>query len=150
MQANSDLYAKIELFLSCRSLRDMDMFSKSDPYVKVAYKRDFTQQQYYPLGRTETIKNNINPNYSQSFVLDYVFESRQDIRFDIYDDDGGSNDDFIGYVETTVGNLMGARSQTAILDLKNDKSPNKSSGKLVVRCEKLQDTNCSCTVMKNT
>jgi Ca2+-dependent lipid-binding protein len=139
MQATNDLCERIELFLSCRSLKDLDVFSKSDPYIKVSYKRDFSQQHYTPLGRTETIKNNINPNFSKTFPIDYIFESRQDIRFDVYDDDdSGNSDDFIGYVETTVGNLMGAQSQTAIFDLKSDKKENKPLGKMIVRCEKIE------------
>lgn len=104
----------------------------------MSYKRDFTHNFYSPLGRTETVKDNLNPNFSKSFIIDYIFESRQDIRFDFYDDDGnGDNDDFIGYVETTVGSLMGARSQTSIIDLRNDKKGNEKYGKLIVRCEKL-------------
>lgn len=42
---------KIELYISCRNLRDLDVFSKSDPYVKVSYRRDFTQNQYTVLGK---------------------------------------------------------------------------------------------------
>ena len=43
---------KIELYISCRNLRDVDVFSKSDPYVKVSYRRDFTQNQYTVLGKS--------------------------------------------------------------------------------------------------
>ena len=32
---------------------------------------------------------------------------------------------------------MGARSQTSILDIRNEKEGKKNYGKLVVRCEKL-------------
>lgn len=52
MQATNDMFERIELFLSCRSLKDLDVFSKSDPYIKVSYKRDFTQHHFAPLGRT--------------------------------------------------------------------------------------------------
>jgi hypothetical protein len=48
----------------------------------------------------------------------------------VFDDDNG-NDDFIGSVETTVGALMGAKSQTSILDLVLQ---SKSRGKVIVRC----------------
>ena len=45
------------------------------------------------------MKNNLNPNFQKSFALDYIFESRQDIKFDIFDDDGnGDNDDYIGSI----------------------------------------------------
>jgi len=74
--------------------------------------------------------------------LEYIFESRQEIRFDIYDDDGnGDNDDYIGVVETTVGALMGAKSQTSILDIQNPQKGDKDLGKLVVRCEKIAESN---------
>lgn len=36
---------------------------------------------------------------------------------------------------------MGAKSMTSILDLVNPKNKANSNGKLIVRCEKLQDTN---------
>ena len=143
MQIDNSVSERIELFISARNLRDLDVFSKSDPYVKISFKRDFNQFQYSVIGKTETAQNNLNPNFSKSFIIDYIFESRQDIRFDIYDDDGNSDkDDFIGYVETTVGNLMGARSQTSIMDVKRKPGDDKSNGKLVVRCEKISESNC--------
>ena len=37
----------------------------------------------------------MNPTFLKSFPVDYIFEYRQDIRFDVFDDDNG-NDDFIG------------------------------------------------------
>ncbi len=50
----------------------MDVFSKSDPYVKVYFKRTVNQP-WVLMGRTETIDNNLNPNFKKSFVVDYVF-----------------------------------------------------------------------------
>ena len=47
-----NLSVPIELFLAGRSLRDKDFFSKSDPYVKVSYLRDFSCKNYIDLGRT--------------------------------------------------------------------------------------------------
>ena len=49
---NDALYQTIEIFLSGRNLKDQDFFSKSDPYVKVSYRRDFNCKNYVPLGRT--------------------------------------------------------------------------------------------------
>ena len=93
-------------------------------------------------GRSETIQNQLNPTYQKTFQLDFIFESRQDIRFDIFDDDGnGDNDDFIGTVETTVGALMGATSMTSILNIQNPKFNKADNGKLIIRCEKLEDSN---------
>lgn len=49
---DNNISEKIEVYLSCRNLKDLDVFSKSDPYVRVSYRRDFTQKQYALLGRT--------------------------------------------------------------------------------------------------
>ena len=76
----SDSMQKVEIFLSGRNLLDMDFFSKSDPYVKVFFSRGPNQPEIL-IGRTETIDNNLNPNFQKSFMLDYIFEARQPIRF---------------------------------------------------------------------
>ena len=50
----------------------MDIFSKSDPYVRVLCKRANTPH-WVQVGRTETIDNNLNPNFQKSFIMNYVF-----------------------------------------------------------------------------
>jgi hypothetical protein len=74
---NSNVYGeetgqKIELFLNARGLGDMDFFSKSDPYVKVYFKRHPNENIMF-MGRTETIMNDLNPNFTKSFIVDYIF-----------------------------------------------------------------------------
>ena len=72
--------SQLELFISARGLFDMDVFSKSDPYVRVHYKNPLTQK-WSIVGRTETIDNNLNPNFKKSFVFDYIFETQQPLKF---------------------------------------------------------------------
>jgi Ca2+-dependent lipid-binding protein len=78
----------------------MDIFSKSDPYVKVYFKKA-PNQPFLFIGKTETIDNNLNPNFKKSFFVDYIFETQQDIRFEVMDEDdktNDKNDDFIGKI----------------------------------------------------
>lgn len=42
---------EIELFLGCRNLKDMDFFTKSDPYVRVSFKQDFAQNEFAMIGK---------------------------------------------------------------------------------------------------
>lgn len=112
----------------------MDVFSKSDPYVKVYFKR-MPSQPWVLVGRTETIDNNLNPNFKKSFLVDYVFEARQELKFEVFDEDdknNANNDDFIGVVETTLGALAGARDQTSILNL-TSKVAKVNPGKIILR-----------------
>lgn len=34
-------------------------------------------------GRTEAISNTLNPDFVRKFILDYFFEERQNLRFDL-------------------------------------------------------------------
>ena len=58
------------------------------------------------VGRTETIKNNLNPVFERSFDVDYIFDEVQMILFEVYDIDNVSeslaDDDFLGQLQTTV------------------------------------------------
>jgi len=69
--------------------------------------------------------------------VDYIFEARQELKFEVYDEDDKNNensDDFIGSVETTLGALAGARDQTSILNL-TGKGKHTDPGKLILRIE---------------
>lgn len=56
--APQDACSKVELSISCNNLKDMDVFSKSDPVVFLYEKRG---REWAKLGRTEVIDNNLNP-----------------------------------------------------------------------------------------
>ena len=79
--------------------------------------------------------NDLNPNFAKSFVVDYVCETRQELRFEVYDEDDKKNDDLSGIVDVTLGALAGAKNQASILTLLNK---GKDMGKLIVRCEKVE------------
>nr|XP_021403393.1 copine-5 isoform X3 [Lonchura striata domestica] len=63
-------------------------------------------------GRTEVIDKSLNPDFLHKFVLDYCFEERQNLRFDLYDVDSKSPDlskhDFLGQAFCTLGEIVGS------------------------------------------
>ncbi|XP_063081288.1 copine-9 isoform X2 [Cavia porcellus] len=81
---------KIEITVSCRNLLDLDTFSKSDPMV-VLYTQSRASQEWREFGRTEVIDNTLNPDFLRKFVLDYFFEEKQNLRFDVYNVDSRTN-----------------------------------------------------------
>jgi len=99
----------VELSISCRDLADMDVFSKSDPFC-VLYVKDTKINQWLCFDKTETIDNTLNPDFQKKFVLQYKFEERQQMRFDVYDSDDNSsnleNHDFIGSMVCTLGEVV--------------------------------------------
>lgn len=99
---------KVELKISCRNILDMDFFSKSDPFVVMYMK---FQSGWREVGRTETIMDNLNPDFVKSFIIDYLFEEQQILKFEVYDLDANTTDlsrhDLIGKFVTSLGSIVG-------------------------------------------
>ncbi|GCB61257.1 hypothetical protein scyTo_0012881 [Scyliorhinus torazame] len=72
-----------------RHLLDVDTFSKSDPVV-VLFIQGIGSKEWREYGRTEVIENTLNPDFVRKFVLDYFFEEKQNLRFDVYNVDSRS------------------------------------------------------------
>jgi len=80
--------------------------------------------------------NNLNPNFRTTFILDFIFEVQQILKFEVVDFDDSNSSEIIGMVETTLGAIVGGRNNTANLDLtpKGVKGT-KSTGKIIIRGE---------------
>ena len=60
-------------------------------------------------GRTENIKNTLNPEFATTFEVDYYFEEVQHVKLQVYDLDNKSadlsDDDYLGGIECTLGQV---------------------------------------------
>ncbi|KAG1953478.1 copine-8 [Pimephales promelas] len=137
---------KVEITVSCRNLLDRDTFSKSDP-ICVLYTQAIGNKEWREFGRTEVIDNTLNPDFVRKFVLDYFFEERQNIRFDLYDVDSKSSNlskhDFLGQALCSLGEVVGSQGSRMEKDLGG--IPGKKCGKIIVKAEELN--NCRESVM---
>ncbi|XP_029318321.1 copine-8 [Cottoperca gobio] len=137
---------KVEITVSCRNLLDRDTFSKSDP-ICVLYTQGMGNKEWREFGRTEVIDNTLNPDFVRKFILDYFFEERQNLRFDLYDVDSKSpilsKHDFLGQAFCTLGEVvgsLGSRSEKALGGIQG-----KKCGTIIVKAEELN--NCRESVM---
>nr|XP_043879838.1 copine-9-like [Solea senegalensis] len=133
---------KIEVTVSCRNLLDMDTFSKSDPVV-VLYVQGLGTKEWREFGRTEVIDNTLNPDFVRKFVLDYFFEEKQNLRFDVYNVDTRSSNlskhkDFLGQTFCTLGEIIGSTGSRMERTLSG--IPGKKCGAIVFTAEEL--SNC--------
>jgi hypothetical protein len=117
--AHQDLYEEVEIFLACRELKSQDLFSKSDPKLKVYLVQEGTETL---LGETEVIKDNANPNFEKTFSFHYQFEIPQHLKIALYDYNTLGKDDFIAEVIEQVGSIaaIGVR-KLPLLDRKGKK-----------------------------
>ncbi|XP_043246463.1 copine-8-like [Amphibalanus amphitrite] len=129
--------SQVELTLSCRNLADMDVFSKSDPFI-VVYVAHQGMKSWTEFKRTEVIYDNLNPDFATKINMAFHFEEQQRLRFEVYDIDAPSEDlskhDFLGYRECTLGELVSSR--TSQLPLLNVPRAGVNSS-LLVRAEEL-------------
>ncbi|XP_023560983.1 copine-7 isoform X4 [Octodon degus] len=122
--------AKVELRLSCRHLLDRDPLTKSDP--SVALLQPSAQGRWTQVGRTEVVRSSLNPVFSKVFTIDYCFEEVQRLRFEVYDTHGPSGlacdeDDFLGGMECTLGQIVAQKKVTRPLLLKLGRKAGKST-----------------------
>ncbi|XP_056437990.1 copine-5-like isoform X1 [Gadus chalcogrammus] len=137
---------KVEITVSCRDLLDKDTFSKSDPLC-VLYTQGVETKQWREFGRTEVIDNTLNPDFVRKYILDYFFEEKQNLRFDLYDVDSKSPDlskhpseldDFLGQAFCTLGEIVG--SPASRLEKSLGGIPGKKCGSIILSAEEL--SNC--------
>ena len=134
-EASSSLKTTINLIISGRKLKDLDVLSKSDP-VCILYEKS-SNGQWVEVGKTEQINNNLNPDFTRAFEMSYYFEKSQEIRFLMIDGDGDGSYDTIGSVETTIGKVMGSKQQTFTDTLYHN---GKSGGTIIVKAEAVQES----------
>lgn len=118
---------EVKLEISAKNLRDRDIISKSDPIAVVFEEvRNFrghqgipNQQQWREIGRTESIKDDLNPHFKQHITIPYRFEELQNVRIGLWDIDSRNpsltRQDFLGDVRTTLGDIVAAGMWTGTL-----------------------------------
>ena len=74
---------------------NLDLMSKSDPQCIVYTKDNTSAADYHEIGRTEQIKDTLNPDFVTKILIDYNFEKVQYLKFELWDIDI-SDHDFLG------------------------------------------------------
>ncbi|XP_060567238.1 copine-3-like [Ruditapes philippinarum] len=130
--------SKLELRISCRKLANKDVTSKSDPCAVV-----FVHQggQWVELGRTENVENSLDPDFTKAFPIDYLFEEVQKVNIAVYDIDNStsklSDDDFLGQLECTLGQIVAGRPFHKPLLSKSGKPAGEST--IIIRSEEVKE-----------
>ena len=61
-----------------------DVTSKSDP-MAVVFIYDVATKKWFEAGRTEAMRDNLNPDWQDDVIVDYFFEEAQKFRVEVYD-----------------------------------------------------------------
>lgn len=133
---------KVEIFFSARNLKNKDQMSKTDP-IFLLYQKEKVNSNWIEIHRTEQINDNLNPDFTKSFVMDFIFERHQFLKIECRDIDNASGTKFdtLGHCEFELGNLMGSHKNMLIIPLLNKKGVKQ--GDAIIRSEKVSKENFS-------
>uniref|UniRef100_A0A8C1G9H2 Copine family member IX n=3 Tax=Cyprinus carpio TaxID=7962 RepID=A0A8C1G9H2_CYPCA len=132
------------------SIGEFDPLNSSVPATKieitvslvVLYVQGIGTKEWREFGRTEVIDNTLNPDFVRKFVLDYFFEEKQNLRFDVYNVDSRSSNiskhSFLGQTFCTLGEIIG--SSGSRLERVLSGIPGKKCGNIIFTAEEL--SNC--------
>ncbi|GAB9476148.1 Copine [Globisporangium polare] len=133
--------SRVELSLSAKNLKDRDIISKSDPFAVISM---LEGPHWVEIGRTEVLKDNLNPTWTKLFLVDFYFELQQQLKVDIFDQDSSSKKlsehDYIGGATFSLGQLMGAPGQSGSFLLTRGKHASTHRGSLLVRAEEAKNS----------
>jgi len=81
--------------------------------MAVVFLFDVATRKWFEAGRTEAMRDNLNPDWQNEIKVDYFFEEAQKLRVEVYDKDSSSaklkKHDFLGKCEGTLAELVSAK-----------------------------------------
>ncbi|XP_035285222.1 copine-3-like [Anguilla anguilla] len=129
----------VELTVSCEDLRNRDLGSKSDPLCVLF--ESTCGDQWLEVDRTERVQNCLSPQFAKRLTVHYYFEIVQKLKLAIYDIDNEttdlSDDDFLGEMECTLGQIVSSRRQTRPLLLKHKRPAGEAT--ITISAEEVKD-----------
>jgi len=139
--------ARLVLYVQGTSLKNKDLASKSDPICTLHIKDRQTGGRWLELGRTEMIKNSLNPVFKKTFEIPFYFEEKQELKFTLYDVDNATqslaDDDYLGHMECTVAEIVGSRGQRLVKHLLGKSGKSGNYGQIAVTAEELATSGVS-------
>eukprot|EP00802_Teleaulax_amphioxeia_P006094 Tamp_06098.p1 GENE.Tamp_06098~~Tamp_06098.p1 ORF type:complete len:740 (-),score=154.68 Tamp_06098:113-2332(-) len=95
----------LRLEARAQSLANTDMFSRTDPFLRILLQKDLGDNK--ELYRTETISNNLNPQWAD-MDLDTGLPWHADTKLEIqcWDHSTAGKDVLVGYVEVSIGAII--------------------------------------------
>jgi len=123
---------KVQLSLKATKLENVAGRFKgtSDPFAVVTVLSDDNSAKPTIVGKTEVIKNNLNPDWTKSFILDYEMGKPTNIIVKVFDEVSKGDNISMGSVVFEVGSILGAKGNTKAKKMK------KSTGTVYARVEK--------------
>ena len=150
---------KIEISIECQNLPNSSKSNHNSTFVVLTLLDPHTNR-YLEYARTETVPNELSPNYSELIYINYHFEAKQTLKFDVYNNtskhnaDDLRNNEFIGTIWLVLGAVLKEPGQEMSQNLINKgeivKNKDGKDSIITVKCAKFNNNeykNESSTIM---
>ncbi|CAG5124096.1 unnamed protein product [Candidula unifasciata] len=131
--------SKVDVYIECKNLLNKDAMSKSDPCAVVYMSRQGGHLD--EIGRTENVKNSLDPKFAKPIRLSYYFEEVQKVVVAIYDVDNSTHslndDDFLGQIECTLGQMVS--NSPYVKPLLRKDGQKAGLGQITIRVEEVKE-----------
>ena len=96
LEIPNNLANQLKIHLSCENLSQTDLFIKVDAFIvlylfenktwgkNILFSQNWIRGRWKLLGNTEIIKDDLNPKFSETISMQYVFEEKQKLKVEIY------------------------------------------------------------------
>lgn len=113
---------EVELSISAKKLKNVAgaFKGKSDPFAVVTQIATSPDSKPRVLGKTEVVKNTLNPHWAKVFVFEYQLGSPMKIAVNLFDEVKKSDNKSMGSVVFEVDNLLSARGGTKSKKIRNN------------------------------
>ena len=125
---------QIEILVSCR---DLKLAGLSPGGVSISVSLYTERNGVFELTATteQQTKNITNPNFTESFIIDFFFAVQQNLKFEVKLKTR-SNDKILGEIHTSLGCIIGSNEEQIVYNIPCESIYNRESiGKLIVRRE---------------
>ncbi|KAK4485648.1 hypothetical protein RD792_008291, partial [Penstemon davidsonii] len=94
----------VEMTFRCSDLDNKDLFSKSDPFLKIS--RNVETGGFIPICKTEVVNNNLNPSWKPVCLTMQQFVSKENpLLIECFDFNSSGNHQLIGKIQKSVAEL---------------------------------------------
>ena len=133
----SSLSTDAIMHISCIDLPKTDKHSKTDPFV-IFYM--LNKLNWEKIASTEVIQNTQNPQFVKTINTKFYFEEKQSIKFEVYDQDDPdlsnlTKQEFIGSVETTLGEIFSCKGKEYDINGHTKKGKLKVISEVAKKCK---------------
>ncbi|KAJ6238827.1 copine-8 [Anaeramoeba flamelloides] len=130
--------SKIILTVSCQDLIKRKRFQKFEPYA-VLFIVNLEEKKLNEFGRTESIEDDLSPQFTNKFIVPYTFEKLQLFRIIIFNKNEGSqkydSKNIVGIMNFSLGEVIGTKESTITNKLIHQTKPNKERGFCTIKAE---------------